>query len=167
MVGRGELETAGRILREGDRVVQTVNDYGKDVFNGDVGRVLAVNPVEKRLSVDFDGRVVGYKAFELEALTWTYAITIHSSQGSEFPTVVVPVLNSHGFPTHRGRPGSRGSPCRGSALLVAQRVRRIDARGLDRGQDGGQQREQVRGQDDDPDLAPRHGQGAPGRDDAE
>ncbi len=94
--GLGELEVgAGRILREGDRVMQTVNDYGKDVFNGDVGRVLAVDPDEKRLAVDFEGHVVSYEAFELEALTLAYAITIHKSQGSEFPVVVVPVLNSH------------------------------------------------------------------------
>ena len=93
--GLGELEVGSRILREGDRVMQTVNDYGKDVFNGDVGRVLAVNPEEKRLSVDFEGNVVSYEAFELEALTLAYAITIHKSQGSEFPAVVVPVLNSH------------------------------------------------------------------------
>jgi exodeoxyribonuclease V alpha subunit len=91
----GELRVGERVLREGDRVMQTVNDYAKDVFNGDVGRVLAVNPEEKRLSVDFEGNVVSYEAFELEALTLAYAITIHKSQGSEFPAVVVPVLNSH------------------------------------------------------------------------
>jgi len=91
-----ELEVGGgRVLREGDRVMQTVNDYTKDVFNGDVGRVLAVSTAEKRLSVDFGGNVVSYEAFELEALTLAYAITIHKSQGSEFPAVMVPVLNSH------------------------------------------------------------------------
>ena len=93
--GLDELEIGSRILREGDRVMQTVNDYAKDVFNGDVGRVLAVSPEEKRLSVDFEGNVVSYAAFELEALTLAYALTIHKSQGSEFPAVVVPVLNSH------------------------------------------------------------------------
>jgi len=94
--GLGELEVGGgRILREGDRVMQTVNDYARDVFNGDVGRVLAVNPVEKRLSVDFDGNVVSYEAFELDELALAYALTIHKSQGSEFLAVVVPVLNSH------------------------------------------------------------------------
>lgn len=91
----GELKVGERVLREGDRVMQTVNNYAKDVFNGDVGRVLAVNPEEKWLSVDFEGNVVSYEAFELEALTLAYAITIHKSQGSEFPAVVVPVLNSH------------------------------------------------------------------------
>jgi len=91
----GELEVGERVLREGDRIMQTVNDYAKDVFNGDVGRVLAINTEEKRLSVDFEGNVVSYEAFELEALTLAYAITIHKSQGSEFPAVVVPVLNSH------------------------------------------------------------------------
>ena len=82
----GELRVGERVLREGDRVMRkTVNDYAKDVFNGDVGRVLAVNPEEKRLvPVDFDGNVVSYEAFELEALTLAYAITIHKSQGSEF-----------------------------------------------------------------------------------
>ena len=93
--GLGELEVGNRILREGDRVMQTINDYAKDVFNGDVGRVLAVNAVEKRLSVDFDGRVVGYEEFDLQHLALAYTITIHKSQGSEFPAVVVPVLNSH------------------------------------------------------------------------
>ncbi len=91
----GELKVGERVLREGDRVMQTVNDYAKDVFNGDVGRVLAINTEEKRSSVDFEGSVVSYEAFELEALTLAYAITIHKSQGSEFPAVVVPVLNSH------------------------------------------------------------------------
>jgi exodeoxyribonuclease V alpha subunit len=93
--GLGELEIAGRVLREGDRVMQTANDYARDVFNGDVGRVLAVNQAEKRLSVDFDGNVVSYEAFELDELALAYALTIHKSQGSEFPAVVVPVLNSH------------------------------------------------------------------------
>ncbi len=96
---RGDLDElevgGGRILRQGDRVMQTVNDYGKEVFNGDVGRVLAVDTAEKRLSVDFDGNVVTYGASDLEELTLAYAITIHKSQGSEFPAVVVPVLNSH------------------------------------------------------------------------
>ena len=91
----GELKVGERVLREGDRVMQTVNDYAKDVFNGDVGRVLAVNPEEKRLSVDFEGNVVSYEAFELNELALAYALTIHKSQGSEFPAVVVPVLNSH------------------------------------------------------------------------
>ncbi len=91
-----ELEVGGgRVLRERDRVMQTVNDYAKDVFNGDVGRVLAVSTEEKRLSVDFDGNVVSYEAFELDELALAYALTIHKSQGSEFPAVVVPVLNSH------------------------------------------------------------------------
>lgn len=93
--GLGALEAGSRILREGDRVMQTVNDYARDVFNGDVGRVLAVNPEEKRLSVDFNGRVVGYEEFDRQQLTLAYALTIHKSQGSEFPAVVVPVLNSH------------------------------------------------------------------------
>ncbi len=91
----GELKVGERVLREGDRVMQTVNDYGRDVFNGDVGRVLAVSTAEKRLSVDFDGNVVSYEVFELDELALAYALTIHKSQGSEFPAVVVPVLNSH------------------------------------------------------------------------
>jgi exodeoxyribonuclease V alpha subunit len=95
--GLGKLEVGNRAhsVHEDDRVTRTVNDYAKDVFNGDVGRVLAVNPKEERLSVDFEGNVGSYEAFELEALTLAYAIAIHKSQRSEFPAVVVPVLSSY------------------------------------------------------------------------
>lgn len=82
-------------FHRGDRVMQTRNNYEKDVFNGDVGRIVGVDPKQKRLTVDFDGRNIEYDTTELDELDLAYAITIHKSQGSEYPVVVVPVTTQH------------------------------------------------------------------------
>jgi exodeoxyribonuclease V alpha subunit len=89
------LESGGRVLRTGDKVLQTRNDYDKDVFNGDVGRILSVAPEEGSLVVRFDGRDVTYQRGEQDALALAYATTIHKSQGSEYPAVVIPLLTTH------------------------------------------------------------------------
>jgi exodeoxyribonuclease V alpha subunit len=81
-----------RTFRVGDRVIQTRNDYDNDVFNGDVGRVVSV---EHGLTVDFDGREVTLQGDALDALDPAWAISIHKSQGSEYPAVVVAVHTSH------------------------------------------------------------------------
>ncbi len=88
----------GQVLRRfrvGDRVMQTRNDYGKGVFNGDVGRVASVDPGTKSLVVDMDGIKVGYVGHEATALGLAYAVSIHKSQGSEFPAVIVTLLPEH------------------------------------------------------------------------
>ena len=72
-------------------MIQTENDYDKGVFNGDIGQVLAIDPAEQELDVDFDGPQVAYEFGELDELSLAYAITIHKSQGSEFPAVVIPL----------------------------------------------------------------------------
>lgn len=82
-------------LRVGDKVLQTRNDYDKDVFNGDVGRVVTVSPEERKLVVRFDGREVTYERGDLDSLVLAYATTIHKSQGSEYPAVVIPLLTTH------------------------------------------------------------------------
>ena len=88
-----ELVRGDRTFRPGDRVMQTVNDYEKDVFNGDLGQVLLVDPAAKTLSVAFgSNKVVPYENGDLEHLTHAWAVTIHKSQGSEFPAVVIPLL---------------------------------------------------------------------------
>lgn len=89
------LEAGGNGLRVGDKVLQTRNDYDKDVYNGDVGRVVAVKPEEGELVVRFDGRDVTYDRADREALVLAYATTIHKSQGSEYPAVVIPLLTGH------------------------------------------------------------------------
>ena len=89
------LNRSGYLFRQGDRVMQLRNNYDKDVFNGDLGFVESVDLEERTLSVNFDGRLVEYDASELDELTLAYATTIHKSQGSEYPIVVMPVLMTH------------------------------------------------------------------------
>ena len=90
-----EVERFGYTYRVGDKVLQTENDYSKDVFNGDLGIVTKVDLDESELLVDYDGRVVTYDLGELDELVPSYAMTIHKSQGSEFPAVVIPVHTQH------------------------------------------------------------------------
>src|SRR5208283_3377918 len=74
-----------------DKVIQTENNYDKDVFNGDIGQIVKIDPVEREVTVRFDQREVVYDYGELDEVSLAYAITIHKSQGSEFPAVVIPL----------------------------------------------------------------------------
>ncbi|MFW5906311.1 MAG: ATP-dependent DNA helicase, partial [Desulfobia sp.] len=87
--------SGSRVIRTGDRVMQVRNNYDKEVFNGDLGFVIADNHEERSLLVDFEGRKVEYEAADLNELTLAYAVTVHKSQGSEFKCVIVPVHTSH------------------------------------------------------------------------
>lgn len=89
------LVRGGYTYKEGDRVMQLRNNYDKDVYNGDLGYVHSVDMEERTLTVDFDGQLVEYEVSELDELTLAYATTIHKSQGSEYPIVVMPVLMTH------------------------------------------------------------------------
>jgi exodeoxyribonuclease V alpha subunit len=89
------VEKFGLVFRACDKVLQTANNYDKEVFNGDIGHVRSIDPVERELTVDFDGRDVVYDFNELDELSLAYAITIHKSQGSEFPVVVMPLAMQH------------------------------------------------------------------------
>ena len=89
------LNRGGYSFRQGDRVMQLRNNYDKDVFNGDLGYVESVDMEECTLLVNFEDRLVEYEASELDELTLAYATTIHKSQGSEYPIVVMPVLMTH------------------------------------------------------------------------
>jgi exodeoxyribonuclease V alpha subunit len=75
--------------------MQTINDYDKDVFNGDLGFVQAVDPKAQELVLNFDGRLVNYGFGELDEIIPAYAISIHKSQGSEYPAVVIPPSTQH------------------------------------------------------------------------
>lgn len=89
------IDTFGTQFRTGDKVIQTRNNYDKDVFNGDIGRIAAINPGERELTICYDGREVLYDFGELDEVAHAFAITIHKSQGSEFPVVVMPVAMQH------------------------------------------------------------------------
>jgi exodeoxyribonuclease V alpha subunit len=78
-----------------DKVMQIENDYDKDVYNGDIGFVVAVNEETSELTIDFDGRRVDYLPDELDQVVLAYATTVHKAQGSEYPAVVVPVSTQH------------------------------------------------------------------------
>jgi exodeoxyribonuclease V alpha subunit len=85
------VEKFGWQFRPRDKVIQTENDYDKDVFNGDIGQVVKIDPVEREVTIQFDQREVVYDFGELDEVSLAYAITIHKSQGSEFPAVVIPL----------------------------------------------------------------------------
>ncbi len=108
--GKNELEVGNMIFREGDKVMQTKNNYqleweivskynipidkGMGVFNGDIGTIITIHPVDREMLVEFDeGRKVTYTYETLEELELAYAITIHKSQGSEYPAVILPILS--------------------------------------------------------------------------
>ncbi|MFZ2487174.1 MAG: ATP-dependent RecD-like DNA helicase [Anaerolineae bacterium] len=90
-----ERRLGGRVFRLGDRVMQIRNNYDKEVYNGDLGQIVALDSVEQTLAVRIDGRVVGYDFLELDELTHAYAVSVHKSQGSEFSAVVIPVMTQH------------------------------------------------------------------------
>jgi len=84
-------EKFGWQFRPRDKVIQTENDYDKDVFNGDIGQVVKIDPLEREVTIRFDQREIVYDFGELDEISLAYAITIHKSQGSEFPAVVIPL----------------------------------------------------------------------------
>ncbi len=90
-----EVTRFGRTFRVGDRVLQTVNNYDKDIFNGDLGWVTEVEVATGRVAVVFDETRIDYEASELDELQPSYSMTVHRAQGSEFPAVVIPVLTQH------------------------------------------------------------------------
>ena len=93
--GERKVERFGWTFAPGDKVMQVENDYDKEVYNGDIGYVKDVDPDEGELIASFDGRSVIYGFGELDTLVPAYAATIHKSQGSEYPAVVIPVMTQH------------------------------------------------------------------------
>ncbi len=93
---RQEQKLFGRMYRVGDKVMQIRNNYDKDVYNGDIGFITDINPTEQKLRVLMDNtRTVAYDFSEGDELVLAYAVSVHKSQGSEFPAIVMPVLTQH------------------------------------------------------------------------
>jgi exodeoxyribonuclease V alpha subunit len=93
--GEAAAERFGWRFQVRDKVIQTENNYKKEVFNGDIGIIEKIDPVEQELSIRFDDRLVQYEFGELDEVSLAYAVTIHKAQGSEFPVVVIPVAMQH------------------------------------------------------------------------
>lgn len=89
------LERGGRVFRVRDKVMQIRNNYDKEVFNGDIGRVAYIDQEAQQICVDFEGRSVPYDFSELDELVLAYAVSIHKAQGSEYPAVIFPLLTQH------------------------------------------------------------------------
>ncbi len=92
---KAELRRGERVFRVGDKVMQIKNNYDKEIFNGDLGRVAAVDVKNRFLTVLFDGREICVSYDELDEIAPAYAVTIHKSQGSEYSAVIIPVLTQH------------------------------------------------------------------------
>ncbi|MEA1052865.1 ATP-dependent RecD-like DNA helicase [Lamprobacter modestohalophilus] len=89
------LERFGWTYAPGDKVIQLVNDYDKEVFNGDIGRILSIDTAEGQVSIEVDGRQIIYETGELDQVALAYATSVHKAQGSEYPAVVIPLATQH------------------------------------------------------------------------
>jgi exodeoxyribonuclease V alpha subunit len=95
------LERGGFTLRLGDKVMQLRNNYDKAVFNGDLGRIVGIDREEGSVKIDFFDKVIEYDADELDEINLAYATSVHKSQGSEYPAVVIPLHTAHYLMLHR------------------------------------------------------------------
>jgi exodeoxyribonuclease V alpha subunit len=111
----------GMTFSPGDKVMQVENDYARDVCNGDLGTVAAVDPEARGLTVVFDGREVAYAAGELDGLALAYACTVHKAQGCEFPVAVIPVVREHAPMLHRNLLYTAVTRGRSLVVLVGER----------------------------------------------
>jgi len=92
---QNSVSRGGRLFRVNDKVMQTKNNYEKETFNGDIGRISSIDLEEQILKVRFEDRTIDYSWSDLDELVLAYAISIHKSQGSEYPAVVIPILPQH------------------------------------------------------------------------
>lgn len=92
---KNELKRKFNVYREGDRIIQLKNNYDKEVFNGDLGWIKEIDPDAQELFIEFDGNHVILEASELDELNLAYAISVHKSQGSEYPAIVMPIVTQH------------------------------------------------------------------------
>jgi exodeoxyribonuclease V alpha subunit len=89
------IETRGSIFKSGDKVMHLKNNYQKEVFNGDIGTISSIDRKQEMLSVDYYGRTVDYDFSEMDEIALAYAISVHKSQGSEYPAIILPIVTQH------------------------------------------------------------------------
>ncbi|MBK1734591.1 ATP-dependent RecD-like DNA helicase [Halorhodospira abdelmalekii] len=119
--GYPKVERYGSVFAPGDKVMQTENDYDREVYNGDLGLIRIVDPEAAEVSVDFEGRTHIYSFSELDALVPAYAVTIHKAQGSEYPVVVMPITTQHYPMLQRNLIYTGVTRARALLILVGQR----------------------------------------------
>jgi len=90
-----EINRGGNIYRMGDKVMQIRNNYDKDTYNGDIGRIVKIDREIQEVTIDFDGKEVNYEFSELDEIALSYAISVHKSQGSEYSAIIIPILTQH------------------------------------------------------------------------
>jgi exodeoxyribonuclease V alpha subunit len=129
-----EVARYGWTFRTGDKVIQTENNYKREVFNGDIGRITAIDIVDQEVTVDFDSREVVYDFGELDELALAYALSIHRAQGSEYPAVIIPLHGQHYIMLQRNllytaiTRGKKLVVLVGTRRALAQAVQRQDTR---------------------------------------
>ncbi len=115
-----ERRIGSRAYRSGDRIMQIRNNYEKEVYNGDMGRITGIDLEMHQVQTNFDGRTVVYDFLELDELVHAYAVSVHKSQGSEFTAVVIPVLTTHYMMLQRNLLYTAVTRARRLAVLVGQ-----------------------------------------------
>jgi exodeoxyribonuclease V alpha subunit len=90
-----ERKLNGHLFRVGDKVMQTANNYDKNVYNGDIGRIIGMDSINQTMTISIDGAPVIYDFLEADELIHAYAISVHKSQGAEYPCVVMPIITQH------------------------------------------------------------------------
>jgi exodeoxyribonuclease V alpha subunit len=136
--GERKVERFGWTFAAGDKVMQIENDYDKEVYNGDIGYITDVDPETSELAVSFDGRAVIYGFGELDVLVPAYSVTIHKSQGSEYPAVIIVVLTQH-YPMLQRNLLYTGSPAASVSWFWSDKRRQSPLRfGTPRAGDAGQ-----------------------------
>ena len=118
---RPERRLNGRTFRIGDKVMQTVNNYDKNVYNGDIGRVTGIDPINQTMTLNIDGNPVSYDFLEVDELVHAFAVTVHKSQGSEYPCVVIPVMTTHYLMLQRNLIYTAVTRAKKLAILVGTR----------------------------------------------
>ena len=93
--GEGGVSRGNKVFRVGDKVMQTKNNYEKEVFNGDMGRITQIDPEQREVIISFDERKIIFDFSDMDEIILSYAISVHKSQGSEFPAIIIPVLTQH------------------------------------------------------------------------
>ena len=116
-----ELHRGGYVFRPGDKVMQIRNNYDKEVFNGDIGFIQRIDPVERELTILFDDREVGYDVTELDEIVLAYATTVHKAQGAEYPIVVMPVMMTHYMMLQRNLLYTGVTRARRALILIGQK----------------------------------------------